>query len=99
MLFVIWVVPDIRPFLYIRLSGIRRPDIRSSQYPIQPFNLNRNLFLNGVLTLVEVAAALNVDYSHVEGAANQIAKSDRDMHLILGKPGWLVGWLVDWLVG
>jgi len=35
--------------------------------------------------LVEVASALNVDFSHVENAAQGIAKSDRDMHLILGQ--------------
>ena len=40
---------------------------------------------------VEVASALNVDFSHVENAAQGIAKSDRDMHLILGRSSGIVG--------
>ena len=35
--------------------------------------------------LVDIASALNVDYSHVENAAQQVAKADRDVHLVLGK--------------
>ncbi len=35
-------------------------------------------------SLVELASILNVDYSHVEHAAQQIVKSDRDTHLVLG---------------
>ena len=33
---------------------------------------------------MELSSLLNVDYSQVEHAAQQIAKSDRDTHLVLG---------------
>ncbi|XP_023347984.1 E3 UFM1-protein ligase 1, partial [Eurytemora carolleeae] len=37
----------------------------------------------GRISLVEIASALNVDFSHIEQTALQIAKSDRETHLVL----------------
>jgi len=39
----------------------------------------------GRLGLVELAATLNVDYSHVENMAQTICKGDRELHLVLGQ--------------
>jgi hypothetical protein len=41
-------------------------------------------------SLVELSSLLNVDFSHVEHAAQQIVKSDRDTHLVLGNTGFLL---------
>jgi len=44
------------------------------------------LFVSGGrLGLVELAAALNVDFSHVENMAQSICKGDRELHLVLGQ--------------
>lgn len=44
------------------------------------------LYVNGGrLGLVELAATLNVDYSHVENMAQTISKGDRELHLVLGQ--------------
>jgi len=39
----------------------------------------------GRLGLVELAAALNVDFSHVESMAQNICKGDRELHMVLGQ--------------
>lgn len=39
----------------------------------------------GRVSLVQLASILSLDYSHVEQAAQNIAKSDRDTHLVLGQ--------------
>ena len=39
----------------------------------------------GRLGLVELAASLNVDFSHVESMAQTICKGDRELHLVLGQ--------------
>ena len=39
----------------------------------------------GRVGLVELAGSLNVDYSQVEGAAQNLCKGDRELHLVLGQ--------------
>eukprot|EP00092_Neocalanus_flemingeri_P007696 GFUD01008312.1.p1 GENE.GFUD01008312.1~~GFUD01008312.1.p1 ORF type:complete len:788 (+),score=294.35 GFUD01008312.1:119-2482(+) len=39
----------------------------------------------GRLGLVEIAATLNVDFSHVEAMAQTLCKGDRTLHLVLGQ--------------
>lgn len=39
----------------------------------------------GRISLVELSAILNVDFAHVENVANNIVKSDREVHLVLGQ--------------
>ena len=39
----------------------------------------------GRVGLVELASSLNVDYSQVEAAAQNLCKGDRELHLVLGQ--------------
>ena len=39
----------------------------------------------GRIGLVELASSLNVDYSQVEAAAQNLTKGDRELHMVLGQ--------------